>query len=364
MAEQQLLWEQVVAPENLWQAYLKAKKGKSRRPDVAKFSLMVEAELMDLRNALVTDTYQPAGYRQFYIHDRKPRLISSAPFRDRVLQHALMQVVEPLFEAQFSDHSWACRQGKGTHKAVHCYQNWAKRYAYALKMDVAQYFHSIDHACLLQKLLKIIDDQRIFELFQLIIVSSGQATGKGLPIGNLTSQVLGNLYLNDLDHSITDTLGLKAYIRYVDDMVLLSDDKTLLWSALAQIKQKLAEDHLVLHPRKIYITPTRCGLDFLGYRVYPRFIQLRHDNGYHFVRRFKKRILAYQRGKIDWQKLNAAVQAWLGHAKKADTLGLRKALFSDIVITKGTSEHAVGARRRLEQQTEEPALCQPKQEHT
>jgi retron-type reverse transcriptase len=359
MAEQPGLWEQLITPENLWHAYVKAKKGKSRRPDVAKFSLIVEAELMDLRHSLVSGTYRPSGYRQFYVHDRKPRLISSAPFKDRVLQHALMQVVEPFFEKQFSDHSWACRQGKGTHGAVHCYQQWAKRYTYALKMDVAEYFHSIDHVCLLQKLRNLIDDPEIINLFQLIIDSAVASTGKGLPIGNLTSQALGNLYLDDLDHYITETLGFKAYVRYVDDMVILSDNKQQLWSALERIQHKLAVDHLVLHPRKIYITPTSCGLDFLGYRVYPRFIKLRHENGYHFRRRFKKGILAYQQGKQDWQQLNASVQAWLGHARKANTLGLRKALFSDTVITRGTSEQAVGPRRWLEQQTGEPAFRQP-----
>ena len=335
MAETINLWQQVTAPENLWHAYIKAKKGKSRRPDVAKFSMQVEIELADLRHALITGTYQPAGYRQFYIHDRKPRLISSAPFRDRVLHHALIQVVEPLFEAEFSECSWACRQSKGTHQAVQTYQRWAKRYAYALKMDVAEYFHSIDHARLLQKLKKIIDDADIIRLFQSIIESIGSTAGKGLPIGNLTSQVLGNLYLNDLDHFITDTLRFRTYLRYVDDMVILSDSKTALWSALELIKQKLAEDFLVLHPRKVYVTPTRCGLDLLGYRVYPHFIKLRHDNGYRFRRRLQKNILAYQQGSIDFGKLDASVQAWLGHAKQADTYGLRKALFSDIVITRG-----------------------------
>lgn len=360
MDKPQTLWQQLIAPENLWRAYVNAKKGKSRRPDVAKFSMQVEIELADLRDALLDGSYRPAGYRQFYVHDRKRRLISAAPFRDRVLHHALMQIIEPLLEQRFSDHSWACRKGKGTHVAVRQYQKWARRYTYALKMDVAEYFHSIDHQRLMHKLAAVIHDEAVLRLMGLIIGCTDAP--RGLPIGNLTSQIWGNWYLNDLDHFITDTLGFSAYLRYVDDMVILADDKQALWSALLKIQQKLAEEGLLLHPRKVYLTQTRYGLDVLGYRVYPRFIQLRHENGYRFRRRFKRRIRAFERGDMTWDELGAGVQAWLGHARQADSYGLRKALFSNIVIHAGASEHAVGARRCVEQQTVESAFRQPEQE--
>jgi len=362
MDKQLSLWEQVIDPENIWRAYLAAKKGKSRRPDVAKFSLRLEMELFDLRQSLMDGSYRPAGYRQFTVYERKPRLISSAPFRDRVLHHALMQVVEPIFEGYFSPNSWASRKNKGTHQAVQQYQNWSKRYAYALKMDIAGYFHNIGHARLLEKIAFVIDDVHVMHLFSLIVESAGNNSDKGLPIGNLTSQVMANVYLNRLDRFITDFLGFHAYLRYVDDMVILSDNKTELWNALSAIEHQLSLEGLYLNPRKVYLTPTRCGLDFLGYRVYPRFKQLRHDNAYRFQRKLKKRIRAYQTGQISWQDLDASVQSWLGHAKQADTWGLRKSIFSGIVISRGVSEHAVGSRRWLEQQTEEPALRQPEQE--
>lgn len=359
MVEVQSLWQRLVAPENLWLAYRNARKGKARRPDVARFTLDLENELLTLRQALRAGDYRPGGYRQFYVHDRKRRLISAAPFRDRVVHHALMQTVNPLLEAQFCDHSWACRTGKGTHAAVAQYQIWARRYAYALKMDIAEYFASIDRRRLLEKLESMIADERVLSLIALI-VASGQGD-KGLPLGNLTSQIFGNLYLNDLDHYITDTLGFKAYLRYVDDMVILSDDKSSLWSALAAIQQKLAEDSLKLHPRKVYVTPTAAGLDVLGYRVYPRHRLLRHENGYRFMRRMQGAIRAYQRGERNLDELEAQLKSWLGHALHADSHGLRKTLFSRIVVT-GMPEHAVVARRWLEQQTVEPSLRQPQQE--
>jgi len=360
MSEPSLLWQRLISAENLWLAYRNARKGKARRPDVARFSLDLENQLLGLRRTLLSGEYSPAGYRQFYVHDRKRRLISAAPFRDRVVHHALMQVIEPMLEARFSEHSWACRTGKGTHAAVARYQMWAGRYAYALKMDIADYFASIDRDRLLAKLAGIVEDPHVLQLIRHIVASSHG--DQGLPLGNLTSQVFGNLYLNDLDHFVTETLGFKAYLRYVDDMLILSDNKAELWVALERIRQKLAEDGLVLHPRKVYVTPTSAGVDVLGYRVYPRHRLLRHDNGYRFLRRLRAAIRDYQRGKLDWDALDAGVQSWLGHARHADSLGLRKTLFSNIVIDTGMREHAGVARRVVEQQTVEPAFRQPQQE--
>jgi len=229
-------------------------------------------------------------------------------------------------------------------------------------MDIQGYFHNIDRVRLMSKIEDLIFEPEILDLFQLIIDSQPSSNGKGLPIGNLTSQVLGNLYLNDIDHFVTGNLGYKAYLRYVDDMLILSDDKHGLWRSLADVEDKLADEGLNLHLRKVYLQPTRCGLDFLGYRVYPRMVKLRAQNGYHFRRRLKHRVKAYHAGKMEWKDLNAGVQSWLGHARHADSLGLRKALFSDIVLHPGVSEQAVDSRRFVEQQTGQPAFRQPEQE--
>jgi RNA-directed DNA polymerase len=238
------IFEQVVAFDNLLLAFRKARRGKRRRPPVAGFELRLERELLALQLELLTGDYQPGGYRLFTIYERKPRLIAAAPFRDRVVHHALLNVIEPVIDRRFIDDSYACRAGKGTHAAVERYQHWSRRHAYALKVDIARYFPSIDHDILKGKLRRYLKDARVLRLFDRIIGSgppfeeTGLADyfpgddlfgpierGRGIPIGNLTSQFLANLYLDGFDHFVKEVLGVRPYLRYVDDMVLLDDDK-------------------------------------------------------------------------------------------------------------------------------------------
>ena len=236
------LWPQVVSFDNLLAAYRKARRGKRRCADVARFALNLEQELLRLQRELQADTYWPGAYRLFRIYGRKPRLIAAAPFRDRVVHHAVMNLIEPPLDRTFIHDSYACRCGKGVHAAVERYQVWSRRNAYALKMDVAQYFPSIDHEILKAKLRRRIKDARVLALLERIIDTSPVVEGgpghfgedhlplplerrRGIPIGNLTSQFLANLYLDDLDHFVKQTLKVRAYLRYVDDMVALHDDK-------------------------------------------------------------------------------------------------------------------------------------------
>ena len=163
------LWDLITSFENLLLAYRKAKRGKRSRPDVARFSLDLEKHLLQLQADLRAQSYQPGSYRLFTIYERKPRQIAAAPFRDRVLHHALMNVIEPLLDKRFIADSYACRQGKGVHRAVNRYQQWAQRYAYTLKMDIARYFPSIDHAILKQQLANCIKDPQVLWLLNLII---------------------------------------------------------------------------------------------------------------------------------------------------------------------------------------------------
>ena len=191
------IWEQVVSLDNLYTAYCKARKGKRRRPDVARFSL-------DLQQELITGVYTPGAYRQFTVYERKPRLISVAPFRDRVVHHAVMHVLEPLLDPRFIPDTYACRKGKGVHRAVERYQQFAREYAYVLKLDIRRYFPSIDRTILIEQLVRRIKDKSLLDLLQKII-DNGPETGgpvqffpgddlvsvserpRGLPIGNLTS---------------------------------------------------------------------------------------------------------------------------------------------------------------------------------
>ncbi|MCB1808134.1 MAG: RNA-dependent DNA polymerase, partial [Candidatus Competibacteraceae bacterium] len=259
------LWPQVIAFDNLYRAWRKARKGKSRSTAVVDFELGLEHHLLALQGELLNGIYQPGNYRLFTIYERKARVIAAAPFRDRVVHHALMNIIEPLLDRRFIFDCYACRAGKGTHAAVDRYQHWSRRYRYALKLDVRQYFPSIDREHLKAKLRARIKDRSVIELLDRIIDAGPNPNGKGIPIGNLTSQFFANLYLDDFDHWIKETLRAPAYLRYVDDMVLLSDDKRQLADWREHIRARLYQERLQLHPNKAHISPTRCGLNLLGY---------------------------------------------------------------------------------------------------
>ncbi len=365
------LWLAMITFDNLLLAYKKAQRGKQHKQSVALFTLNLERELFTLQRQLTDDSYQPGGYRLFTIYERKPRIIAAAPFRDRVVHHALMNIIEPPLDKQFIYDSYACRQNKGVHKAVDRYQKWAQRYCYALKMDIQQYFPSIDHILLKKKLRRRIKDAKILNLLDKIIDTAPDLSPYpgndlltprriGIPIGNLTSQFLANLFLDDFDHYIKEQLRIRAYLRYVDDFIVLGDDKNVLHDIREQIKSYLANNRLRLHPRKAHIIPTRQGLDVLGYFILPHKRRLRNDNGHRFFRKMRGFAKAYALGKMNWEDFNPSVQSWIGHAKQADTYGLRRKHFYGIVFHReSTNEAACGSRWLVEQQTEERASGEP-----
>ncbi len=347
------VWAKLTGFDNLLLAYRKARRGKQHQAEVARFSQNLEYELLDLQRRLRDHTYQPGAYRLFTIYERKARLIAAAPFRDRVVHHAVMNVIEAPLDRRFIADSYACRKGKGVHVAVDRYQRWAQRYPYALKLDIRQYFPSIDHQILKTQLRHRVKDKDLLLLLDLIIDHSpiGNAEPvwfpgddlltpaerrRGIPIGNLTSQFFANLYLDDLDHFIKETLGAKAYLRYVDDMVLLDDDKTVLHDWREAIRAQVAFLRLRLHPRKAHIFRASHGLDLLGYRVFPQQRQLRNDNGHRFARRLRTLARAYARGDLDWEDFNPSVQSWIGHALHADTAGLRRVIFEHTLFRRGS----------------------------
>ncbi|MGH7231920.1 MAG: reverse transcriptase domain-containing protein, partial [Nitrospiraceae bacterium] len=230
------LWPRLVSFENLLTAYRKARRGKGGSLSIAEFGLNLERELLLLQHELQNGTYRPGDYRLFTIYERKPRVIAAAPFRDRVVHHAVMNCLEPPLDRTFIADSYACRRGKGVHAAVDRYQAWAQTYRYVLKMDVRQYFPSMDHAILKSKLQGRIKDPLALDLLDRIIDGSPRGDSEvcyipgddlftpferrvGIPIGNLTSQFFANLYLDDLDHFIKQVLRVRPYLRYVDDMV-------------------------------------------------------------------------------------------------------------------------------------------------
>ena len=354
------VWAQIVTLDNLYVAYCKARKGKRRRPDVARFSLDLEQALCTLRRELVAGDYNPGAYRQFTVYERKPRVISVAPFRDRVVHHAVMNVLEPLLDKRFIPDTFACRKDKGAHRAVERYQTFARDHAYVLKLDIARYFPSIDQDILKQRLARCIKDSRVLALLYRIIDNGPETNApvlffpgddlvavcerrRGLPIGNLTSQFFANLYLDAFDHWLKEVRRVKGYLRYVDDMYLLGNDKQQLWALRDAVAEQLQALRLTLREDKTQIQRTTERVDVLGYKVSRYRRWLRNDNGVRFQRRLRRLTQMYNEGVLDWPAVNASVQSWIGHARHAETEALRAHIFRQVSFSRGTGQGAAGA---------------------
>jgi len=341
------LFSQLTSLDNLYLGFRKASRGKRGQPGVAGFEFQLERNLFDLQDELQSTCYKPGEYDSFYIHDPKHRLISAAPFRDRVVHHALCNVIEPIFERTFIGDSYANRVGKGTHAALDRAQSFARRYPCVLQCDIRQFFPSIDHAILNPILARKISDPQVLWLcrqildggakilrneYEMVYFSGDDLLAilrpRGLPIGNLTSQFWANVYLNELDQFIKRELHVKAYLRYVDDFLLFADDKRQLWDWKQAVQTKLEKLRLTLHERSSTVYPVENGIPFLGFRLYPSYRRLKRRNGIAFQRRFNRLRMQYGRGQISLDQLNLSVQGWVAHASHGNTVGLRRALLN------------------------------------
>ncbi|MCB0088392.1 MAG: hypothetical protein KDE54_10800 [Caldilineaceae bacterium] len=347
------LYPQIWDFENLYAAYRAARKGKRGKVSVASFEFNQEEELFRIQNALREKRYEPGPYNSFYVHDPKKRLISAAPFADRVVHHALCRVIEPIFEARFIHDSYACRVGKGTHAALDRCQHFARGHRYVLQCDVRQFFPSIDHAILRKRLARWIADPDVLWLIDRIIQSGEGVLGseyemtwfagddlaagwrqRGLPIGNLTSQFWANVYLDMLDQFVKRELKVKAYLRYCDDFLLFADDKATLHSWRKAVIEKLAQLRLTLHEERAQVSPVTTGIPFLGFRIYPTHRRLKRRKGVAFDRRWRVMLQAYANGEISREALKTSLDGWVAHVRHGDTYGLRRALISSMIIPK------------------------------
>jgi RNA-directed DNA polymerase len=283
------IFENAFTFENLLAAYLRARRGKQGRREIAAFGWRLEAKLLQLRQELLSGSYVHGTYRHFIVSDSKRREISAAPFRDRVVHQAIVAALEPFFERGFIYDTYACRVGKGTQAALARFEQFSRVSRYVLSMDISKYFASIDHAVLFSLLKRKVSDTRMLELCRRIIASTESSPGRGIPIGNLTSQLFANIYLNEFDQYAKHTLRLSHYIRYMDDMAILSDDKIQLHevkeAAAVFMHERLG---LALHPHKVQVMPLATGVDFLGYRIYPHHRLLRKSTVMRFVARLKR----------------------------------------------------------------------------
>jgi retron-type reverse transcriptase len=337
--------------DNLYLAYRKARKGKRGRSPAAAFEYDLEANLVALQQELVECTYKPGVYYSFHIHEPKRRLISAAPFRDRVVHHALCNVIEPIFERSFIHDSYANRVGKGMHRALDRAQQFARRFGYVLQLDVRQFFPSIDHALLCGILTHKIADEGVLWLIDLILQSGvgvlseeyemhwfpgddlfAASRRRGLPIGNLTSQFWANCYLNPFDHFVKRELKCAAYLRYVDDLLLFHDDKRQLREWHVAVVERLAGLRLAIHENSAHARPVSEGIPFLGFVLFPTHRRVKRRKVIHYRRRLKKALDAYRIGELSAEEVAASIKGWINHTRYGDTWGLRRAVLSSVTL--------------------------------
>jgi hypothetical protein len=343
------LFAEVCAWPNLLLACERAARGKRGKQPAAAFERQLPDALVALSDELRGGTYRPGAYASFTIHEPKERLISAAPFRDRVVHHALCNVIEPIFERRFVADSFANRLGKGTHKALDRCQAYARRYRYCLAMDVCQHFAAIDHAVLHVTLARVIRDESLLGLCDTIMASGRGVLAarydmvyfpgddlfaaerpRGLPIGNLTSQFWSNCYLDPFDHFVKRELRCTAYVRYVDDMLLFADDRATLWAWRAAAIERLAALRLTIHEDRAIVQPVTHGIPWLGFVVYPTHRRLKRRKVVEYRRRLRRLQAEYDAGAITFAELDASIQGWINHVRYADTWGLRKAILRDV----------------------------------
>jgi RNA-directed DNA polymerase len=346
--------EQMIEWQNLRLAYHNASRGKRGKAPVAGFESLLADRLLELQEELARQTYQPGKYRHFYVHEPKRRLISAAPFRDRVVHHALCNVSVPYFEKAFIANSFANRLGKGTHKALDLCQQYARRYKYALQCDVKQFFPSIDHAILRKILKAMLPDDSLLWLADRILASGrgvlaeeyqmtyfprdnifAAARPRGLPIGNLTSQWWANCYLNPFDQFVRRTLSCPAYLRYVDDFVLFSDSRSELMDWQEAIIARLRRYRLTIHEESAYPREVNEGLPFLGFVIFPDHRRLKARKGHTFRRRLQHRVAHGTQ-----RQVKDSVQGWLNYVRYGDTFGLSRAMLSKFDLLADGGNHA------------------------
>jgi len=324
------LFEKIVAFENLLVAAYRAARGKKLKNSVNLFLFQIENEILLLREELLHKTYKPKSYFQFEVKEPKIRQICSSNFRDRVTHHAICQLIEPIFERRSIFDSYACRNDKGSHQAVSRCQKFAKQYKYYLKCDINKFFENIDHQVLKNILRRVFKDQDLLWLLDVIIDHKvpENIKGKGLPIGNLTSQHFANLYLGEFDHYVKERLQVKGYVRYMDDFICFSNSKAELWNLHSQL-QKFVEDNLLLKlkARVTQVAPVIDGIPFLGFRIFPSIIRLKNENLRRLIFKIKKKESLYAIGELPLNKLRQSVNSMVAHVEHANSLSLRRKIF-------------------------------------
>ncbi len=340
------LYKKIVSYRNLFLAWKKARKGKIKRQYVIEFEKDLERNLLSLYSELKTDSYKPKELITFVLRDPKTRVISKADFRDRIVHHAIVNILEPIFDKTFIYDSCANRRGKGNlfglgrleffmrkvsrNGKVNGWFNENQIKGYCLKADIKHYFQEVNHEVLMKIIRGKIKDEKVTNLIRLILNNHNVGGGecqKGMPLGNLTSQFFANVYLNKLDYFVKHTLKAQFYIRYVDDFVILHSSKEQLQRWKEQIDKFLREKlKIELHPQKSRIISLSMGIDFVGFRSFYFYRLIRKRN----IKKMQKRITELENNEISYWKLIESYQGWQAYAKWSDSFNLRKRILKEI----------------------------------
>ena len=323
------LIEHIAAPDTLREAYLRASRGKRHQPAARAFAANLDAELARIREGLLSAAWNWGPYHRFRVYDPKERIICAAPFPDRVAQHAMMIACDACFDAYQIYDSYACRRGKGLDGALARAREYARRCQWYAKLDVRKYFDSIDHNTLRVLLRRRFKDPKLLALFDSIIASYHSAPGKGIPIGNLTSQYFANHYLAPWDHFTMECLGVSHYVRYMDDFVAWGNDKQAIkaWAdgARAFLHERLG---LVLKP----LCLQRCshGMNFLGYRIFPHRLALTRRSRQRFITKLRQYHALYEQSVWDEHDIARHVEPLIAFVRRAPSDTFPRQVMEDL----------------------------------
>ncbi|MEM6632803.1 MAG: reverse transcriptase domain-containing protein [Bacteroidota bacterium] len=319
----------IADPDNLRLAFWKAGKGKRNAPNVRVYQRMLEENLYKLRQEILSGEVQVGRYKTFVIYEPKERKICASAFREQVLHHAIMNVCHNYFESKHIYDSYASRKGKGSHSAIDRARMFTRKYSFYLKLDVKKFFASVHHDVIRDQLARMFKDYRLLEIFHQIIDSYEDSLKRGVPIGNLTSQYLANHYLVGLDHFIKEKLRVKAYVRYMDDMVLWADEKKKLREAL-QVIERYVQEELLCELKPIQLNKTIQGLPFLGFRIYPYHMRLTQQSKQRFIRKFCKLNSKYHSGEWDEATCQSRILPLIAFIDQGDSRGFKQALLQKV----------------------------------
>ena len=327
------LYEKICTLNNLQDAFLKAVKVKSTRREVVAFRQNFNENINTLRRGLLFESSTIGEYRFFMVYDPKERLICAASFPERVLHHAIMNICEPYLDGYAIFDSYACRQGKGSHKALARAQKFSRNNRWYLKLDIRKYFDSIDHQIVLSLLERRLKDKKLLTLFRKLLETYHTEPSKGLPIGNLISQHLANFYLGLFDHWLKETRRIKGYLRYMDDFLLFAEQRSGLQTELVAITDFLKSKlQLELKPA-IQLNHCRHGIPFLGFRVFPDRLILTPQSRRRFVAKFRFYEKQWRFGCWSVENLQRHTTSLVESTKIADAIGFRNNIVNSFGIS-------------------------------